>query len=139
MIDTEIVQQFARIFAAFEHTARPTTLLGFDLGSAPKQCRPKQLNVLRCDGDDLSLLSFFRDWWVVTSNGIAHHPDWPLPKGEHGTEFYLTSPYLKFTTDGQRIRYGLRLGPDWYCAMQSQLIDFGKCEETIEVVYECKG
>lgn len=139
MIDTEIVQQFARIFAAFEHTTRPSTLLGFDLGSAPKDCHPKQLNVLRCDSDDLNLSGMFCDWWVVTSSGIAHHPEWPLPIGEYeGYEFFLTSPYLKFATNEQLIRYSLRLGP-WYCAMQSPLIGFGKSEKTVEVLYEHKG
>ena len=96
-----------------------------------------KLVVLRCDSDDLSLASVARDWWVIGYDGIDHHPDWPLPYGTFEDEFFLTCPLLRFSTDANRIRYGLRLGPGWYCSMETSLSGFGE-NEGVEVACEYK-
>ena len=138
MVDTKIVKQFARILAAMDGASRPTRLLGLDLASAPSDCLPTQLIVLQSDSDDLTLTSVVRDWWIVSRSDITHRPDWPLPKGEFGCEFHLASPCLRFATNGERIRYGLTLGPRWYCAMESRLVDFGEREDRVENTFEHK-
>ena len=103
---------------------RPSSLLGFDLRTAPEACRPKRFIILRCNSDDLTLVSDMRDWWVVNSAGILHRPEWPFPTGTYDGSFFLKSPKIKFSTDENRIRYGLTLGSNWYNVIDAELQGF---------------
>ena len=139
MLDKEIAEQFSRIYHALVDSRSPNDLFGFNLNSAPNDSQPNQLIIMRCDSDDLTLASIGRYCWIVDENQMFEPDGNPLPSGISDVDFYLNSPVVRFSTDKTRIRYGLRLGPDWYHVLESELINFGSKTETPTTIFQHIG
>ena len=121
-MDEQIVDRLASILAYASE--RSKCAFGFDFRTAPKDSNPERFAILRCDSDDLTLVSAMRKWWVFENNRVCTADKWVLPHENHGGEFYLRCPTLKYSTDSNRIRYGLKLGPEWYGVRECDIASF---------------
>ena len=121
-MEEQIVDRFAPIIAHV--IARAECAFGFDFKTAPMESKPERIAILRCDSDDLTLVSIMRKWWVIENNGVRTADKWVLPKGEFDHTFQLRCPTLKYSTDSSRIRFGLNLGPGWYGVRECDLASF---------------
>ena len=136
MNDSQIAETFVRLFKSLTSAPDANTVLGVRLSSVPPNCRPKCLIVMRCDSDDLSLTSIMRDTWIIDDDGIHRPTTSPFPDGPFANDWHLTSPYVKFSTNGELIHYGLQLGDDWYRCFRAPLASFPDGEGTIELVFD---
>jgi hypothetical protein len=62
-----------------------------------------------------------RKWWMVDDKGITEirKPQLPLTDGP---DLFDRRPVLKFFTDGERIVFGERLGPNLICRQTGKLV-----------------
>jgi hypothetical protein len=134
--DSKIAEVFVRLFESLQSLPRAGRVLGVELSKVPPKCQPKSLIVMRCDSDDLTLTSIMRKTWVIDETGIRIPTTWPLPRGYYSSEIKLTSPTLKFSTNGSSVRYGLNLGSDWYCTYEAPIASFGDDDDAIKSAFD---
>lgn len=98
-------------------------VLGMSLVRAQASGRVRQLFIFQCDSDDLELVSIFRRWWVVDADGFRWVEKWPLSQELAQSEkLGVEYPFVKFSTDARRVRFGVLLGPSWYVSREGPLI-----------------
>lgn len=134
--DNSIVDRFALLLPIALDGERCE--LGFDFQTHPRGLQPERLLILRCDSDDLKLTSVMRNCWVVDQAGIRSPGKRPLPEN-FGMEFFLRNPKIKYSTNQERIRYGLTLGPGWYGIRECTLETFMTGGSDIQTNFQSTG
>ena len=117
-----IAQQLAGLYLELTGCQSFSSVARIELSEAAASGRASLLLICECNTDGLELCSIFRRWWVVDATGFHSDEKWPFTKAliEHdGWEAEF--PFVKFATDGHRIRFGLRFGPDWYVVKEGPL------------------
>lgn len=136
MMSASLAEQFAGLFHELTSRQPFSDVVDVDLTGAGAWGRAERLLICQCDCDDLSLLSYFRRWWLVYSEGLHADVEWPLnqrivEKDGWEAEF----PFLKFATDGLRVRFELKFGERWLVCKEGPLMGDGRfaVEDLIEL------
>jgi hypothetical protein len=114
-----IAQQLAGLYRELVDRQPFSEVARVELSAAGASGRAVRLLICQCDSDDLQLLSILRRWWVVDAEGFHGEVKWPLSKAlvqQEGWE--AESPFIKFATNGRRVKFGMRFGPRWYVAKE---------------------
>ena len=129
-----IATYFADVFEDLSGRRPFCRSIAHDISSAPAFGHAKRMIITECDSDNLTLNSVFRASWVVDHSGCHVQPD-PfrncpqsdrLPASrEILPDYEIENPRFRFSADGQRIRIGLHLGPNWYVVKETNLRNAG--------------
>jgi len=118
-----IAGRLSGLFRELQNGVPFSSVLGMNLVGAQASGRVRQLFIFQCDSNDLELVSIFRRWWVVDADGFRWVEKWPLSQELAQSEkFGVEYPFIKFSTDGDRLRFGVLLGPSWYVSREGPLI-----------------
>jgi len=130
MIHDSIARYLARVYDDLADRNRFSTTIAHDISDAPALGQAKRLVVMQCDSDDLGLSSTLRASWIADEHGFrkerAPFTDCPRPSGGKGFRdipegYEIENPYIRFGTDGNRVRIGIRFGPQWYVVKECEL------------------
>jgi hypothetical protein len=117
-----VASQLSGLFRELADRDPVSRVAGVRLADAAASGRAVRLYIFRCDSDDLSLVSTFRRWWVADADGFRLVADWPLTTEQVRSDWFgVEFPYVRFGTDGRRVRLGMRFGPSWYLAREGPL------------------
>lgn len=121
MVDA-IVNQLAGLYRELVDRQPFSEVAWTELSSAGASGRAEGLLICQCDIDGLGLLSYFRRWWLVDDKGLHGDAKWPLSHAMVKQEGWdSTFPFVKFATDGRRVRFGMRFGAWWYVVKEGPL------------------
>jgi hypothetical protein len=113
-IEQRIAQYLSGAFLELASGRSYSQILNMDLSKADARGCATRLVILQCDSDDLQLVSIIRKHWLVDYQGIRNEIwPWSFPRGLMPEDFQI-NPYIRFATDGVRLRIGAAFGPAWY-------------------------
>lgn len=110
-------RQFSYLYLELKAHASFSETLHLSIAGAPAVDQSQHLRICECNSDDLTLFSWMRESWIVDDGGFRRYEmgDWEYDEvHRQEPDFFSRRPYLKFSSNGKRMRYGLRLGPDRY-------------------------
>jgi len=136
-----IAQQLAGLYRELADRRPFSDTTRVDLSAAAAFGNVDWLLICQCDTDGLELLSFFRRWWIVDGAGFHANPKWPLTQAMIQRDGWEANfPFVKFATDGRRVQFGMRFGPDWYVAKEGPLNADGRFvpDQLVELFHSLK-
>lgn len=116
-----IAQQLSGLFhelteqCSFSNTARTA------LTRAESSGQVRDLLIWQCDSDELTFTAATRRWWLMDASGLhLGSGKWPVTDAQaNSVGWFAEHPMIKFTTDGKRVRFGMRFGRDWYVSREA--------------------
>jgi len=121
-----IAAQLSGLFRELAEDEPFSRVAGVSLADTDASGRAVQLFIFQCDSDDLVLVSTFRRWGVADAGGFRWLEEWPLTRELVQSErFGVEFPYVRFGTDGRRVRFGMSFGRSWYVAREGPRVAGG--------------
>lgn len=141
LVDDTIAQQLAVLYRKLVEREPFSEVARVELSTAGASGRAARLLICQCDTDGLELHSFFRRWWVVDAVGLHADAQWPLSNAMVQQEGWENDfPFIKFASDGRRVRFGLKFGDRWYVVKEGPIGDDGRfVPEQLVQEYSCVG
>jgi len=132
MADADVIaEQLAGLYRELAEREPYSRVAGVSLSDAEASGRAIRLYLFQCDSDDLVLVSTFRRWWEADAAGFRWVERWPLTRElVQGDQFGVEFPFVKFATQGRRVRFGMRFGPNWYVGREGPLSPDGRFDPT---------
>lgn len=121
MSDT-IARQLSGIYRELGERRPYSAIARVELTEAGAWGRARQLLIGQCDIDGLTLLSIYAWVWVVDEGGFRPESSWPLTQDLVAQDDWMNEmPVIKFASDGRRVRFGMKFGPQWYVAREGPI------------------
>lgn len=121
-IVVSIAHQLGYLYDELATRREFSIVAGIRIADAEAFGRAARMYLLECDSNDLVLTSMFRRWWQVDERGFSRLEEWPISRERAASQsFTIESPYIKFATNGLRVRFGMRFGPRWYAVREGTL------------------
>ncbi len=117
-----IAHQLGGLFQELANRKLFSDIVRVDLSAAGASGRLLRLLICQCDTDELELLSFVRRFWVADAAGLRADAEWPLTSDFVQHEGWETiAPFIKFATNGRRVVFGMKFGPNWYIVREGPI------------------
>jgi hypothetical protein len=136
-----IAEQLAGLYRELVTGEPDSRVAGVPLSGADASGRAARLYLFQCDSDDLVLVSTFRRWWEADARGFRWVERWPLTRELVASErFGVEFPYVRFATNGRRVRFGMSFGPQWYVVREGPLGPDGQFDPADLIgMYPCRA
>ena len=126
-----IAEYLGRLYDELATEQMFSEIANISLDTAPASGHAKRLTVWMCATGDLNLVSIICCGWIVDKEGFRH-AGFPLFTGEilQREDWEIEYPYVKFATDGRRVRFGMRFGPAWYAVREGDVNATGEVDSS---------